>query len=91
MKIINEKDLNLEKEELIHIIQVQKESIYSIENNLKNLTGIEYKLYYEIAVKGTNITKAVEKVAFDEEKDVSTIWKNYYPKVKKILNKKNIK
>ena len=29
-----------------------------------------------------SISKAVEKVAEEEEKDVSTIWKNYYPKIK---------
>lgn len=33
-----------------------------------------------------NVSKAIEKIAEQEDKDVSTIWKNYYPKVKDKIN-----
>ena len=60
--------------------------IIKIENNLLNLTGIEYKLFSEIVINKMNVSKAIEKIAEQEDKDVSTIWKNYYPKVKDKIN-----
>lgn len=59
--------------------------IHKMDKELRELDGIEYSLYYEIVVQGTNVTRAVDKVALKYDKDVSTIWKNYYPKVKEIL------
>lgn len=58
-----------------------------MDNDLRELIGIENMLYYEIMVKGLNVTKAVDKVSFKYNKDVSTIWKNYYPKVKDKIEK----
>ena len=58
-----------------------------MENDLQNLSGIENKLYYEIVINGTNVTKAIDKVATNEFIDTSTLWKNYYPKVKKEIDK----
>mgnify|MGYP003287994585 CR=1 FL=1 len=54
---------------------------------LSKMTGVEYKLFYEIVYKGTNITKAVEVIAEETGKDTSTIWKNYYNKIKKDVKK----
>lgn len=58
-------------------------------DSLSKMTGIEYKLYYEIVVKGVNISKAVGNIANETGKDTSTIWKNYYSKIKKDIKKVN--
>ncbi len=78
-----EKQAKKFKKYLCQTILVYQNLISKVENDLKNIDGIEHKLYYEIAVNGTSTSKAIEKVAFEENKDVSTIWKNYYPNVKK--------
>lgn len=54
---------------------------------LGGMSGIEYQLFYEIVYKGNNITKAVESIAIQNDKDTSTIWKNYYSKIKKDVKK----
>lgn len=59
--------------------------INDMERTLSKLTGIEYALYYEIVVNGTQISKAVEIVAFTYDKDTQTIWKNHYRKIKKYV------
>lgn len=96
LKILNERlflldkykdNIISEKKQLNHLIEEIKCKIDSIENELKNLTGIEYELFSEIVFNGLNVSKAVEKVAEKEEKDVSTIWKNYYPKIKNKIEK----
>ena len=37
------------------------------------------------------VSKAIEKISLEEDKDVSTLWKNYYPKVKKRIDQLNYK
>ena len=54
--------------------------------SLSKMTGIEYKLYYEIVVNGVHVSKAVENIAIANEKDVRTIW-NYYNKIKYEIKK----
>lgn len=54
---------------------------------LSKRQGIEYQLFYEIAYKGVSITKAVENISAITKKDVSTIWKNYYSKIKADIKK----
>lgn len=76
-----------EKVELNNLIDIQKQIINQMEKDISNLDGIENKLYNEIAIKGTSISKAVEKIAEEEDKDVSTLWKNYYPNVRKRIDK----
>lgn len=71
-----------EKSKLETIVYFQKKLINQIEYNLKACHGIEYKLFHEIMINGLSVTKAIEKVAYEEDKDVSTLWKYYYPKVK---------
>ena len=50
---------------------------------LSRMVGIEYELYYEIVVNRKKITRAVEYIAERYDKDTQTIWKYYYPKIKK--------
>lgn len=57
---------------------------------LSKMSGIEEQLFYEIAYNGISITKAVENVAEKNGKDTSTIWKNYYNKIKKEIKKLRI-
>lgn len=58
-----------------------------MQDSLSKMSGIEYQLFYEIAYKGVNISKAVENIAVANNKDVGTIWKNYYKKIKKYVKK----
>lgn len=58
-----------------------------MDNALKNMNGIEYELFYEIAYKGVNISKAVENIAEKNNKEPQTIWKNHYRKIKKEIKK----
>lgn len=84
IELINqyEEILSLEKKKLNELSKLQIQKIKQIKKDVNELTGIENKLYKEIVINGTNISKAIEKVAEEEDKDVSTIWKNYYPKIK---------
>lgn len=56
-------------------------------DSLAKVTGLEYKLYYEIVVKGVNVSKAVDNIAELSGKETRTIWKNYYSKIKKDVKK----
>lgn len=56
-------------------------------DSLSKMTGIEYQLFYEIVYKGVKITKAVENVAVANGIEPQTIWKNYYKKIKKYINR----
>lgn len=56
-------------------------------DSLAKMTGLEYKLYYEIVVKGVNVSKAVDNIAELSGKETRTIWKNYYNKIKKDVKK----
>lgn len=82
-----ESKIALEKKRLIELIDSEQKVIKQMENDIKRLNGIENKLYYEIVINGTNVTKAIDKVASNEFIDASTLWKNYYPKVKKEIDK----
>lgn len=55
--------------------------------SLSKMNGLEYKLYYEIVVNGLAISRAVDKVASENNKDNQTVWKNYYRKIKKDVKK----
>lgn len=61
--------------------------INDMESTLSKMSGIEYDLYYEIVVNGSNITKAVDKIAERYNKDTGTIWRNHYKKIKKDVKK----
>ncbi len=54
---------------------------------LGKMSGIEHQLFYEIVYNGVKITKAVENIAEETGKDISTIWNNYYKKIKKDVKK----
>lgn len=81
-----ENEIALEKNRLINLIDNEQKVIKQMEKDLQKLNGIENKLYYEIVINGNNVTKAIEKVASNEFIDISTLWKNYYPKVKKQID-----
>ena len=57
--------------------------IVEMTDALSRMIGIEYELYYEIVVNHKRITRAVEYIAEKYDKDTQTIWKYYYPKIKK--------
>lgn len=82
---INE-DTGLSLEEEIKIQQEAvtnlSETIAQMEYSLKNITALEYQLFYAIVVEGRSITSAVDHISFTSGKDISTIWKYYYPKIK---------
>ena len=83
--------LNKEKESLLDLKSNLNNILNLIEIKLKELKGIEKELFYEVIVKGTNITRAIDKVSITYDVDVSTIWKNYYPKIKEdIKNLENL-
>lgn len=77
-----QENINEEINNLIETVDAQNKIIIQIKKDLSELNGIEYNLYSKIIVDGLNISKAIEKVAEEERKDISTIWKNYYPKIK---------
>lgn len=58
-------------------------------DSLSKMTGIEYQLFYEIAYKGINVTKAVENIANKNDIDTRSIWRNSYKKIKKYVKKLN--
>ena len=56
-------------------------------HNIETLTGIECELFCKIIKDGYSPTKAVNKVAEKYKKEPETIWKYYYPKIKKEISK----
>lgn len=86
LETYNEK-LTQEISDLIGIIEIQKRIITQIKKDLTELKGIEYNLYSKVVVYGINISKAIDQISVEEGKDVSTLWKNYYPKIKSRLKK----
>lgn len=77
-------------------IDYQRANISKLEAIIKEMTdtlssmeGIEYALYYEIVVKGVNVTKAIDNIADRFDKDSRTIWKYHYKKIKKDIRKIN--
>ncbi|MCM1053525.1 MAG: hypothetical protein NC483_06095 [Ruminococcus sp.] len=87
IEAINEKEELLKslKKDFLKSKEGLQEQLLKMESKLKELKGIEESLMYEILVKGVNVTKAVDTVAFKYDMDPSNIWKNYYPKVKEKL------
>lgn len=65
------------------VVDQTKRYLKDMGETLGKLCGIEYALYYEIAVKGTRISRAVEYIAEKYNKDTQTIWKYHYKKIKK--------
>lgn len=80
-----EKDQLKEKEQLKKLYDTYQKKVQKMEGIMKELTGIEYSLYYEIAVKGSRVNQAVNTVSSDYNISPSTVWKTYYPKIKSKL------
>jgi len=89
LNVINsiENKLTKEKEQLLNLDKCLNYSLKKTETNLKNLKGIENRLYYYIYVLGVNVTQAIDRVSIEYDKSSSTIWKYYYPKLKESLAK----
>ena len=74
------------------VIQDKKELLDKCKYNLNQLSNnkIEYRLYLKI-LEGKKVTKAIEEIANENYEfgikptDISTIWSNYYKKIKKYL------
>ena len=78
-----EKEIIIEyQKQLEELNEFLKENIKEMETNLKQLNGIEQMIYYEVVVNGLSVTKAIDRVSYKVDKDSSTLWKNYYTKVK---------
>ncbi len=88
LKSIEIKEANLKKMKDIYLKLYEELNLTlnKMNEKLKELKGIDKELFYEIAVNGMNVTRAVDKVAFTYDVDPSTIWKSYYPKIKTYLN-----
>ena len=56
--------------------------INKMNKTLSKMTGLEYKLYYDIVVNGTKISKAIDKIAETNNMDARSAWRVY----KKIKN-----
>lgn len=75
-------------------IEKQQEVVIKLESYIRDmdtilskLKGIEYDLYYEIVVNGTQISKAISLIAEKYDKDDQTIWKHHYRKIKRYVKK----
>ncbi len=77
-----EKTLKLEKDIYLDLEDKYSKLLLQMEEKLKDCRGIDRELLYEIMIRGTNVTRAIDKVAIHYDMDSSTIWKNYYPKIK---------
>lgn len=88
LNIIKERSkmIELEQKQVNEEITELEKTIKIIEQNLKELQDPEYKIFYQMVINGLKPTEAVRRVSFEVGKEESTLWKNYYPKVKKILS-----
>lgn len=85
--LIYQKQYKEEEKQLREVITFQEKILLQIEHNVNELKGIQNKLFREIVINGTKVSSAIEKIASEENKDVSTLWKNYYPEVKQKIDK----
>jgi len=78
-----EDEINEQLEEVHHLANY----LSIMDSSVEKLKGIEADLYNNIVFKGMKITKAVEKVAEEYDKDVTTIWRLYHKTIKKDVQK----
>ena len=81
--------LSDELEEVKNEVNELKYYIKLMDNAFEQLEGteIEIDLYTRIVKNRVNISQAVEEVASDNGKDISTIWRIYRKNVKKYIKK----
>lgn len=82
----NESILKKEKEDLLKLHDFYQTKISQMNQQLKQLKGVEYSLYYEL-IHGSSVNKAIDKVAAEYDMSPSTIWKSYYPELKQEIEK----
>jgi len=84
------KSLYEDIEEQCTLVNSLDNYLKTMEQALCNIKGIEHQLYYDIICKGYTPSQAVNNIAEKTGKDVSTIWKYHYKKIKKELKKLNV-
>ena len=82
-RLHNLKEQIEQQEKIVYDLQ---KTLNEIEFILKDLTGIEVSLFKEI-IRGTSISKSVEIIAENYNKDVRTIWRIYNKKIKNKIKK----
>lgn len=85
---LQERGLYQKIEKSMKRIKQLEERIENMRKPLETIQGIEKKIY-KYMLEGLNVTKAVEKVAEEEEKSDRHIWR-YYNKLKETLKKHNL-
>lgn len=80
-----------EKLKLKEKIKYYNNTIQYIDKQIKLLNNIELDLFKTITCENCTITKGIEKIASKYFLDTCTIWKNYYPKIKPLINNLEIK
>lgn len=84
--------LNNNNPKIVSKISEKKKILAECKNNLNKLSSnkIEYRLYLKI-LEGKKPSKAIEELADEnytngiKPTDISTLWTNYYKKIKKYL------
>lgn len=82
---LRKEDLKEEMAVIDKLLEQKKYSLKQMDYLLKEYPEVENKLLYQILVKNLNPTQAIRRVSYEVDKDESTLWKNYYPKVKESL------
>lgn len=72
---------------LEELLNKNKKTKEIMKETISTLKGIENYLYKSIIIEGLKPTKAVEKTSFKYDLVPSTIWRQYYPNVKKEIEK----
>lgn len=85
------KNCDNEKFELKERIKYYNNIIQYIDKQLKVLNNIELDLFKIITCENYTITRGIEEIATRYYLDTGTIWKNYYPRIKSIINNLEIK
>ncbi|MCL2354614.1 MAG: hypothetical protein FWC68_01770 [Oscillospiraceae bacterium] len=81
-KQINGLSLDEEVTDQQNVVNKLKYYINLMNYNLKQMKGVEYKLYYAIVVEAKGVTAGIAEVSEVTSKAESTLWKYYYPKIK---------
>lgn len=85
--VFSGKSLHEDIEEQCSLVNSLEKYLHVMEKSLCKMKGIEHQLYYDIVCKNKKPSEAVNDIATITGKDVSTIWKYNYRKIKKELKK----
>lgn len=81
------KSLDGQYKEQLKIVHSLEKALDIMTKNLSELEGVEHEIYFQVVVKGKNITKAINKVVeiYQDEVSESTVWRIYNKKIKKLF------